>query len=205
MIHLHDVHWRGRLRGVTLELPAGASALVGANGAGKSSVLALLAGRARPDRGRVMLGGVAASEAHAASLRGYVPQRIALPSGARVDETLALARHLRGADAAAVDDAIERLALEPLLARRVGRLSGGEAQRVAVAAALLGAPPVWLLDEPASALDAAGLERLAAWVDDHVAAGGSVVVSAHRATEVERLAQRVIRLTAGRVAPAEDS
>lgn len=199
MIHVDDVRWRGRLDGVTLSVDAGAVALVGPNGAGKSSVLALLAGRATPQRGRVEIGGVPARDPRAAALRGYVPQGIALPGGARVHEVLAVARHVRRASEDAVAEAIERLALDPLLRRRVARLSGGEAQRVAVAAALMGDPPVWLLDEPASALDADGLERLGAWLHDHVEAGGVALVSAHRATEVARLARRVVRMAARRI------
>jgi len=199
VIRLEGVTWRGRVDGVTLEIERGAAALVGANGAGKSSVLALLAGRAAPHRGRVVLGGVGARAARAAALRGYVPQGIALPGGARVHEVLAVARHVRGADASAIGAAIERLGLESLLGRSVSRLSGGEAQRVAVAAALMGEPQVWLLDEPASALDAEGLERLTAWLEDHVDRGGVALVSAHRSDEVARLARRVVRMENGRV------
>ncbi len=199
MIRLEGVHWRGRLDGVSLSVETGAVALVGPNGAGKSSVLALLAGRAAPRRGRIEIGGVGARDPRAATLRGYVPQGIALPGGARVHEVLAVARHVRRASDEAVAEAIERLALDPLLGRRVARLSGGEAQRVAVAAALMGDPPVWLLDEPASALDAAGLERLGAWLADHVDAGGVALVSAHRSAEVARLARRVLRMETGRI------
>ena len=203
MIRFDAVSWRGRVHDVTLEIGAGATALVGPNGAGKSSLLALLAGRASPQRGRVQLARRGARDPEAAALRGYVPQRIALPRAARVREVLAVARHLRGASGEALDQAIDRLALAPLLDRRVSRLSGGETQRVAVAAALVGGPPVWLLDEPASALDAEGLRRLAAWVEAHVGAGGTVLVSAHRAEEVERLARRVVRMEAGRVVASD--
>ncbi len=199
MISLADVSWRGRVHDVTLELEPGAIALLGANGAGKSSLLGLLAGRARPDRGSVQLGGVPARDRRAAALRGYVPQRITLPGGARVAEVLAVARHVRRADAAALGEAIDRLGLEPLLRRSVTRLSGGETQRVAVAAALLGRPRFWLLDEPASALDAEGLERLSHWLHEHVAQGGTVVLSAHRLDEVTKLAQRAVRMEDGRI------
>ncbi len=199
MIRFEGVSWRGRVHDVTLRLEAGACALVGANGAGKSSLLSLLAGRASPDRGRVSLAGVPARARQAAALRGYVPQRITLPPGARVAEVLAVAQYVRRADAAALEEAIERLGLAPLLPRRVTRLSGGETQRVAVAAALLGRPRVWLLDEPASALDAEGLERLADWLRDHVAQGGGALMSAHRLDEVARLAQRTVRLEGGRL------
>lgn len=199
MIRLEDVHWRGRLDGVSLSVEAGAVALVGPNGAGKSSVLALLAGRAAPQPGRVEIGGVGARDPRAAALRGYVPQGIALPGGARVHEVLAVARHVRRSADDEVAEAIERLALEALLGRRVASLSGGEAQRVAVASALMGDPPVWLLDEPASAFDAEGLERLGSWLADHVEAGGVALVSAHRSAEVARLARRVVRMEAGRI------
>ncbi len=199
MIRFEGVSWRGRVRDVSLTIGPGATALVGANGAGKSSLLSLLAGRAGPDRGRVSLAGIAARDPRAAALRGYVPQRITLPPGARVSEVLAVALHVRRADPAALDEAVARLGLAPLLARRVTRLSGGETQRVAVAAALLGRPRVWLLDEPASALDAEGLERLAGWLGDHVDAGGTALLSAHRLDEVARLAQAVVRMADGRV------
>lgn len=202
MIRFEDVTWRGRVRDVTLELHPGASALVGPNGAGKSSLLSLLAGRAAPQRGRVLIGGLSARDPRAAPLRGYVPQSIRLPAGARVDEVLSVARHLRRSDSDALEEAIERLGLDPLLARRVNTLSGGETQRVAVAVALLGRPRVWLLDEPASALDSEGLERLATWLDEHVSHGGTALVSAHRPQEVERLARHVVRLAEGRVVGA---
>lgn len=204
MIRFDAVSWASRVSDVTLDIGPGATALVGPNGAGKSSLLALVAGRAAPHRGRVVLAGRGARDPEAAALRGYVPQRIALPRGARVREVLAVAQHLRAVGAEALDEAIERLALAPLLDRRVSRLSGGESQRVAVGAALLGRPPVWLLDEPASALDAEGLSRLVAWVEDHLVAGGTVLVSAHRAEEVERLARRVVRMDAGRVVVPDD-
>jgi ABC-2 type transport system ATP-binding protein len=200
VIRLEHVSWRGRVRDVTLQLEPGATALIGANGAGKSSLLGLLAGRARPDRGRVELHGVSARDPRAAALRGYVPQRITLPSTARVAEVLAVARHARHAEASDLDEAIERLGLRPLLARTVTRLSGGETQRVAVAAALLGRPRVWLLDEPASALDAEGLERLSRWLRDHVSAGGTALLSAHRLDEVDLLARHAVRMEGGRLA-----
>jgi ABC-2 type transport system ATP-binding protein len=203
VIRYQGVHWRGRLRGVDLTVEHGAVALVGPNGAGKSSLLALAAGGARPERGRVLVDGVGARDRRAAALRGFVPQRVALPPGSRVFEVLALARHIRGAGEAEVRDAIDRFEVGPLLARRASRLSGGQAQRVALAAALLGRPRLWLLDEPASALDAAGLERLATLVAEHVADGGVVLVSAHRPEEVSRLARSVVRLDDGRIAASE--
>jgi len=111
-----------------------------------------------------------------------------------------VARASRGVAPERVADAIERMGLAPLLGRRAGRLSGGERQRLALASALMAAPAVWLLDEPAASLDRDGLARLAAWVRAHAAAGGTVVVGAHRDEEVAAYRpSRVLRLEAGRV------
>jgi ABC-2 type transport system ATP-binding protein len=138
----------------------------------------------------------------AAALRGDVPQQVTFPPRARVDELLGVARAARGATEEQVRAAVERLGLAPLLARPIARLSGGERQRLALACALMTEPPLWLLDEPAASLDAEGLARLAAWVTDHAAAGGSVIVGAHRAEEVEAYQPvATVRLADGVCAP----
>lgn len=200
MIVLAGAGVEGRLAPLDLRLDAGVTALLGANGAGKSTLLALVAGRLAPTAGRVRLAGEPARSPAAARLRADVPQAVAFPPRARVAELLGVARAARGVDDARVLAAIERMGLAPLLARRAGRLSGGERQRLALASALMGEPPVWFLDEPAASLDRDGLARLAAWVRDHAAAGGTVVVGAHRDEEVVAYApRRVLRLEAGRV------
>jgi ABC-type multidrug transport system ATPase subunit len=189
----------GRLVDVTLRLEGGAVALIGANGAGKSSLLHVLAGRLRPRTGRARLFGRPPRAAEVARLRAYVPQRIELPPHLRVAEVLDAAARARDAGEAALAEARDRMGLEPLLQRPVGRLSGGMRQRVALAAGLVGAPPLWLLDEPASALDAGGLARLEAWAREHVAAGGTVLVSAHRPEEVDAFAREAVLMKDGRV------
>ncbi len=194
----------GRLAPLDLHLRSGVLALLGANGAGKSTLLALIAGRLAPTRGRVWVAGAPARSPAAAHARADVPQAVAFPGRARVEELLGVARASRGVGDAAVVDAIARMGLAPLLARRVGRLSGGERQRLALASALMGAPPVWCLDEPAANLDREGLARLAAWVRSHAGAGGAVIVSAHRDEEVMAYApDRVLRLEAGAVVADE--
>jgi ABC-type multidrug transport system ATPase subunit len=189
----------GRLVEVTLRMDGGAVALIGANGAGKSSLLHVLAGRLRPRAGRARLFGHAPRAAEAARLRAYVPQRIDLPSHLRVAEVLGAAGRARDASDDAVAAACARMGLERFLDRPVARLSGGMRQRVALAAGLVAAPPLWLLDEPASALDAGGLARLEAWAGEHVAAGGTVLVSAHRPEEVDAFAREAVLMKGGRV------
>lgn len=190
----------GRLDALDLSVEAGVVALVGANGAGKSTLLALAAGRLPAGAGRVWVDGAPVRDPRAARARADVPQAVAFPGRARVRELLGVARAARGASAEAAAEAVARLGLEALLDRRAGRLSGGERQRVALASALMGAPRLWLLDEPAAALDRDGLARLAAWVRAHAAAGGAVLVSAHRDEEVDAYGPaRRLHLEAGRV------
>jgi ABC-2 type transport system ATP-binding protein len=173
-----------RLGPLSVAFAPGVTALLGANGAGKSTLLALLAGRLVPARGTAFVFGHAPRSAAAVALRGDVLQQVAFPTRATVRELLGLARAARGASATQADAAAERLGLAALLPRPIARLSGGERQRLALACALMSEPPLWLLDEPAANLDAEGLTRLAAWVVDHAAAGGSVIVGAHRDEEV---------------------
>jgi ABC-2 type transport system ATP-binding protein len=196
---------RGRLSPVDLRVDRGVTALVGGNGSGKSTILALVAGRLPPTEGQVRVGGALAGTPAAAAIRADVPQRVAFPGRARVAEVLGVAMAARGVDAAEADEAIEKLAIRALLHRFTGRLSGGERQRVALAAALMGRPRVWLLDEPAASLDRDGLARLADWVRAHAAAGGTVLVSVHRDEEVAAYApRRVVHLEAGRIARVDE-
>lgn len=199
MVALVEAFKRGRLEPLSLELGPGAYALVGPNGAGKSTLLGLLAGRLAPSGGRVLLDGQPARSVAASRLRAYVPQQIAWPRHLRAGEVLAAARRMRGAPAAAAEEAARRMGLSEVLQRPVGLLSGGMRQRLALAAGLMGEPRIWLLDEPASALDPGGLARLVDWVADHRAHGGCVIVSAHRPEEVEALADEVLLLAHGRL------
>ncbi|WP_018465994.1 ABC transporter ATP-binding protein [Calidithermus timidus] len=199
MVEVVDLHKKGRLSGVNLRLNSGSLALLGPNGAGKSTLLGLLAGRLKADGGTVRLFGHPPQSLGAARARAYIPQHLSLPPTLRVEEILEAARRLKGASPQDKGEATLRMGLEAHLKRPVAQLSGGWRQRLALAAGLMGYPPLWLLDEPASALDTEGLERLQDWMAAHLAMGGLVIISAHRQEELSRLAERYVRLENGRV------
>ena len=162
-------------------------AVIGPNGAGKTTLLSILAGIQRPTAGTV--------EAPARRV-GWVPQVPAVYSKLSVAENLRLfARLERVADPeAAVTRMLAQTGLEERAGEEVGRLSGGNRQRVNVAVGLLADPPVLLLDEPSSALDPRQRERLWEFVSALAGRGTTVVYSTHHVAEAERHADRVLVL-----------
>lgn len=195
---------------VALEVPAGGClALAGPSGAGKTSVLRIVAGLVRPDRGRVDCGAdIWLDTARRVDVPperracGYVFQEYALFGHLTAWQNVAYA--LRGVPRAERRarslELLERFGIGQLADRRPGRLSGGERQRVAVARALARQPSVLLLDEPLSALDprgraAAGRELAAVLADTEVPA----LLVTHDFTEAALLGTRVGVMDAGRV------
>jgi ABC-2 type transport system ATP-binding protein len=179
---------RDALRDVSFEVAGGERvAVIGPNGAGKTTLLQILAGALKPTSGSV-------------SLRpeevGWVPQQPALYSKLSVGENLRLFARLE--KVADVDGAVARMLDQTALADRagdeVGKLSGGNRQRVNIAIGLLGEPAVLLLDEPSAALDPRQRERLWEFI---AALGTTVVFSTHDVGEAERFADRVLVLADG--------
>ena len=161
---------RGRrtvLEGVDLALPAGrALTLTGANGAGKTSLLRVLAGLAAPAAGRLDRPASAA----------FVPDRVVLAPALRCGEWLTAMRRLRGLDAPPRRwPVLEQTWLD----RPAADLSRGERQRLALAEALTSGAQALLLDEPFAGLDAAGRDRLAEALAACLAAGAAVALSDH--------------------------
>ncbi len=186
----------GRLvfAGVSFKLARGeALVLLGANGAGKTSLLRVLAGLGRVAEGVLSWEGENVAEdllAHAAriALLGHLD---ALKPQLTVFETLRYEARIRGGS---VDEAIAAVGLEPLAEAPVRILSAGQRRRVALARLLLGNHPLWLLDEPTVALDAAGVATLGRIVAAHRARGGMVVASSHLDLPIENA--RTLRLAA---------
>jgi ABC-2 type transport system ATP-binding protein len=188
---------REALRGVDLDAHAGELiAVIGPNGAGKTTLLSILAGAQEPSAGTIELAGDA--PAHGSSV-GWVPQQPAVYSRLTVAENLELfARLERVSDPrAAVREMLEQTGLRERAQERVGRLSGGNRQRVNIALGLLADPAVLVLDEPSSSLDPRQRERLWRFVLESSGRGRSVVFSTHNVAEAERYAGRVIVLADG--------
>ena len=182
---------REALRGVSFAAGRGELvAVIGPNGAGKTTLLSILAGIQRPDEGRV---------SRSPEEIGWVPKQPALYSKLTVAENLALfARLERCPDpGAAVEQMLELSDLRDRAGDQVGRLSGGNRQRVNIAIGLLAEPDVLLLDEPSAALDPRQRERLWDFILRLAGGGTSVVYATHNVQEAERYGQQVVVLADG--------
>ncbi|WP_117237875.1 ATP-binding cassette domain-containing protein [Thermus sediminis] len=196
MVAVEGLEKRGRLFGVSLQAERGVVGLFGPNGAGKSTLLAILAGRLRPDGGKALLLGKAPRDPGVLALRAYLPQNPRLLPHLKALEVLQGARRVKGLRQGALEEAAFRMGIEPLLGKRVGELSGGQQKRLAIAAALMGNPPIWLLDEPTAALDPKGQERFWNWVRDK---GEGVALLALHDLKEASLTQRLFLLKGGKL------
>ena len=150
--------------------PGEAAMVVGPNGAGKSSLLRLIAGLLAPAAGAVRREGGVALVGEAPALDPALPLARALGFWAAIDAV----------GASAVARALSAMAIAPLADVPVRLLSTGQRKRAALAGAIAGARPIWLLDEPANGLDAAALTLLADAIAAHRANGGIVVAASHQ-------------------------
>ena len=184
---------------VSYEAPTGAVvALVGANGAGKSTSLSLLLGLRRPDRGSASLFGADPRQASVRSRLGVTPQETGFPLTLRVREVIDLVRaHYERP--LSTKDVCARFGLAGFADRLTGGLSGGEKRRLAVALAFAGAPELVVLDEPTTGLDAESRHATWAAIRAYAAEGGTVLLTTHYLEEAEALASLVVVIDHGHV------
>jgi len=196
------------------ETAGGATALFGPSGAGKTSVVNMIAGLLKPDRGRIALDDAVLFDSSAktnvpAHRRriGYVFQEGRLFPHLSVAQNLDYGRWMSGlpADGAERERIVALVNIGALLKRRPGHLSGGERQRVALGRALLMKPRLLLLDEPLASLDRARkleiLPYLARLRDEaHV----PMIYVSHQMVEIQRLCSQVVRIEDGRVVETAD-
>ena len=185
-------------------------AMIGLNGAGKTTALRALAGRLRPDSGTAeILGHEAADLPRGVAARfGHVVDAPLVFADLTVTENLRAAARLHGCHADQAEElataARNRLGLDAWADVRARALSQGNRQRLGIGGATIHTPRALVLDEPTSALDPRGVVIVRELVRDLAAQGAAVLVSSHHLDEVSRIADRIVAVHAGRVVDTFD-
>lgn len=197
------------LKGIDLTLaPGECLGLLGLNGSGKSTTLALVLGLLRPTRGRLEVFSGPPGRRAARARTGYVPEEARRFGSLTGEETVAFFAALQGVRTRRerrrrVKEALDLVGLESTAHRqRVGTYSRGMARRLALAAAWVHRPALLVLDEPTSGLDPLGTEDVLALLDRHRRDGGSTLISTHDSVTVRGACDRVLVLRAGAVVAA---
>ena len=171
---------------ISFELqPGEALVLTGANGSGKSTLLRVVAGLLRPEAGHVSFVGTADGEARpAGEVSHYLGHRNAMKPELSVDENLSFWQDFLGdsdgGKGLSILEAAEEVGLGGITHLPFGYLSAGQQRRFALAKLLVAYRPIWILDEPTAALDAAADRMFARLVSGHLAAGGIVLAATHQ-------------------------
>jgi manganese transport system ATP-binding protein len=193
------------LDAVTLQVaPGRVTGLIGMNGSGKSTLFRSIMGLVRPERGRVLLDGETPSAARRRGLVGYVPQSedVDWTFPISVGEVVMMGRYgrqgalrrARRADRDAVAEALERVELEDLAERQIGRLSGGQRKRVFVARGIAQDAGILLLDEPFAGVDKRSEATIVRLLRELAADGRTVFVSTHDLHALPQLADEAVLL-----------
>ncbi|MGD1073461.1 MAG: heme ABC exporter ATP-binding protein CcmA [Bryobacteraceae bacterium] len=193
------------LRGVDLEVAKGSClALLGRNGAGKTTMLRILANLSRPSKGEVRIFGDASRGHEVRRKLGYLGHGIGVYDDLSAYENLLLFGQLLGvanpADAAM--EALERVGLARVKDGMAREFSRGMRQRLAVARAFLHHPEILLLDEPFTSLDDKAIAVLQSLLADALAEGSTIVMSTHQIREAMELATHVALLERGKIVHA---
>ncbi|NJP22679.1 ATP-binding cassette domain-containing protein [Microbispora sp. SCL1-1] len=181
-------------------LPGRVTGFVGPNGAGKSTTMRVILGLDTVDEGSALVGGRPYR-----SLRAPLCQVGALLDAAALQPSRTARNHLlwlahsQGLGARRVDEVVEQVGLGAVARRRAGGFSLGMRQRLGIAAALLGDPPVLMLDEPVNGLDPEGIVWIRTLLRSLAAEGRAVLVSSHLMSEMQDLADHLVVAGRGRV------
>ena len=187
---------------VTFTASAGrVTGFLGPNGAGKSTTMRVMTGLTRPSAGQATIDGLRFADLPNPGREvGVLLDASAQHAGRTGREILALAQQTMGLPGRRVDEMLERVSLTPAESRRrVRNYSLGMRQRLGIATALLGAPRVLILDEPANGLDPAGIRWMRGLLRDFADDGGTVLLSSHLLHEIEAIADDLIMIGNGRI------
>ncbi len=210
-VELQDVsRWYGNVvavNDISFTLRPGITGLLGPNGAGKSTLLHMISGLLKPSAGRLAIGGQPAWRDPAIYRRlGLVPERETVYPFLTGREFALLNARLQSLDdpEAAADRAIATVELTDAANRPIGTYSKGMRQRAKIAGALVHEPPILLLDEPFNGMDPRQRLHMMELLRRMAADGRTILFSSHILEEVERLAQNVLVIVAGRLAASGD-
>jgi ABC-2 type transport system ATP-binding protein len=186
---------------LTFRVPPGTvTGFLGPNGAGKTTTLRMLLGLVRPSAGEALVGGRRYADLpQPRRTVGAVLEATGCHPGRRGRDHLRILAQVTGVPAGRVDEVLDQVGLADAADRRAGGYSLGMRQRLGLAAALLGDPPVLLLDEPANGLDPAGMAWLRGLLRDLAVGGRAVLVSSHVLSEVAQTVDQVVIIHEGRL------
>jgi ABC-2 type transport system ATP-binding protein len=180
--------------------PGQVTGFVGPNGAGKTTTMRVILGLDAPDEGTALVGGRRyASLRHPLRHVGSLLDAGALQPSRTARNHLLWLAHSQGLDAARVDAVIEQAGLGKVARRRAGGFSLGMRQRLGIAAAMLGDPPVLMMDEPFNGMDPEGIVWMRGFLRSLAAAGRAVLVSSHLMSELEGTADHLVIVGRGKV------
>lgn len=193
------------LKGINLQVEKGSIVgLLGANGAGKSTTMNILTGYLSYNEGTVKIGGydILKDPIKAKKQIGYLPEMPPLYMDMTVDEYLKFAAEIKGLKKdtrkQAVNEAIEATKIEDVRGRLIKNLSKGYKQRVGLAQAILGNPPILILDEPTVGLDPNQIIEIREWIKS-LSQNHTIILSSHILSEVNAICDYVIIIDQGRV------
>jgi ABC-2 type transport system ATP-binding protein len=189
------------VRDLSFAAPAGAvTGFLGPNGSGKTTTLRMLLGLVRPSAGEALITGLPYQRlARPRQHVGALLEATGFHPGRRARDHLAVLATAAGLPDRRVDEVLGQTGLAEYADRRVRGFSLGMRQRLGIAAALLGDPPVLLLDEPANGLDPAGVSWLRDLLRTLADDGRTVVVASHALAEVAQVASQVVIVSAGQL------
>ncbi len=195
---------RPALAGVTLGVsPGEILGLLGPNGAGKTTLVRGVAGRVLPDSGALRLFGLSPQDPRSRTLRGWVPQEIALYPLLSPRENLWTFGRYQGLRGGALESAIDRnlewIGLADRADERTDHLSGGMKRRLNIAAGTIHGPGLLLLDEPTVGVDPQSRERIYGMIGELKSQGVSLLYTTHYMEEAERLCDRIAIIDHGRI------
>ncbi|HEY5017920.1 MAG TPA: ATP-binding cassette domain-containing protein [Streptosporangiaceae bacterium] len=180
--------------------PGQVTGFVGPNGAGKSTTMRVILGLDAADEGTALIGGQRyQSLRHPLSHVGALLDAAALQPSRTARNHLLWLAHSQGLGAARVDEVIEQAGLQSAARRRAGGYSLGMRQRLGIAAALIGDPPVLMLDEPFNGMDPEGIVWMRGFLRALAAEGRAVLVSSHLMSELQDTADHLVVAGRGRV------